>query len=44
MSGETGARPGIRQSGWRWLPLAGAVLVLDQVSKAWIEGRLEFLA
>jgi osmotically-inducible protein OsmY len=39
MSGETGARPGIRQSGWRWLPLAGAVLVLDQVSKAWIEGR-----
>ena len=26
-----------RRSGWRWLPLAIAVLVLDQLSKAWIE-------
>lgn len=23
-------------SGWRWLPLAGAVIVLDQAAKAWI--------
>ena len=41
MNGEGGAGPGMRQSGWRWLPLALVVLVLDQVSKAWIEGRYE---
>jgi signal peptidase II len=23
-------------SGWRWLPLTGAVIVLDQLAKAWI--------
>ena len=26
----------LRQSGWRWLPLAAAVIVCDQVSKAWM--------
>jgi signal peptidase II len=23
-------------SGWRWLPIAGAVMVLDQATKAWV--------
>ncbi len=40
MSGEGGAKKlGVRESGWRWLPLAVTVLLVDQVSKAWIEGR-----
>ena len=26
-------------SGWRWLPLAAAVIVADQLSKGWIEAR-----
>lgn len=26
-------------NGWRWLPLAAAVLVADQLSKGWIEAR-----
>jgi signal peptidase II len=31
----------VRRSGWRYLPLALGVLVLDQVSKAWIESHYE---
>jgi len=30
------ASPPVAASGWRWLPLAVAVIVLDQASKAWI--------
>lgn len=26
-------------NGWRWLPLAAAVIVADQLSKGWIEAR-----
>lgn len=26
-------------NGWRWLPLAAAVLVADQLTKGWIESR-----
>jgi len=29
-------------SGWRWLPLAALVLVLDQVSKAWIVSHMAY--
>lgn len=29
-----------RDSGWRFLPLTVVLLVLDQLSKAWITGRL----
>jgi len=32
-----GARPAALQSGWRWLPLAVAVVLVDQLSKGWIE-------
>jgi signal peptidase II len=28
--------PGLSHSGWRWLPLGGAVILLDQLLKAWI--------
>jgi signal peptidase II len=28
-------------SGWRWLPLGALVILLDQLSKAWIERHLE---
>ena len=28
--------PPVAASGWRWLPLAVAVIVLDQASKAWM--------
>lgn len=28
-----------RQSGWRFLPLAAAIIVVDQLSKAWIIAR-----
>ncbi len=31
------ARPTAMQSGWRWLPLAAAVVLADQLSKGWIE-------
>jgi signal peptidase II len=31
------ARPSAMQSGWRWLPLAVAVVLADQLSKGWIE-------
>lgn len=31
--------PPPRASGWRWLPLAIGVVVLDQLTKAWIEAR-----
>jgi len=31
------ARPAAMQSGWRWLPLAVAVVLADQLSKGWIE-------
>jgi len=33
------ARPALAASGWRWLPLALAVIVADQASKGWIERR-----
>ena len=29
-------------SGWRWLPLAVLVVVLDQLSKAWIVGHMAY--
>ena len=29
-------------SGWRWLPLAALVLVLDQVSQAWIVSHMAY--
>ena len=29
-------------SGWRWLPLAALVLVLDQLSKAWIVSHVPY--
>ena len=29
-------------SGWRWLPLAVLVIVLDQLSKAWISSHFAF--
>lgn len=29
--------PRLRECGWRWLPLSGGLILLDQVSKAWIE-------
>ena len=29
------------QSGWHWLPLAAAVILLDQWTKGWIEQRFE---
>ena len=37
--GAAGAslRPSALQSGWRWLPLAVAVVLADQASKGWIE-------
>ncbi|MGB8327313.1 MAG: signal peptidase II [Steroidobacteraceae bacterium] len=28
-----------RVSGWRWLPLAAAIAIADQLSKAWIEAH-----
>jgi signal peptidase II len=30
------------QSGWRWLPLAGIVIVLDQITKIWIQRHFEY--
>jgi signal peptidase II len=30
------------QSGWRWLPLAAAVILLDQVTKSWIQRHFEY--
>ncbi len=27
------------QSGWRWLPLSAVLIVIDQLSKAWIESN-----
>lgn len=33
----TGERPSLRDSGWRWLPLAAAVIVSDQWVKSLIE-------
>jgi signal peptidase II len=33
----TAAKPAARESGWRWLPAALAVIVADQLSKGWIE-------
>jgi len=32
----------IGQSGWRWLPLAGIVIVLDQITKIWIQRHFEY--
>ena len=29
------------RSGWRWLPLAAAMILLDQWTKAWIEQRFD---
>jgi signal peptidase II len=34
------ALPAARDSGWRYLPLAGAVIIADQLSKAWILAKL----
>lgn len=28
-------------SGWRWLPLSAAIIVIDQVTKAWIDRYFE---
>lgn len=30
------------QSGWRWLPLAGFIIALDQVTKAWIVKHFDY--
>lgn len=30
------------QSGWRWLPLAALVILLDQITKAWIQRHFEY--
>lgn len=30
------------QSGWRWLPLAAIVIVLDQITKIWIQRHFEY--
>ena len=35
-------RPGVLASGWRWLPVAAAVVVLDQLSKAWIVHHVNY--
>ena len=32
----------IGQSGWRWLPLAGIVIVLDQITKIWVQRHFEY--
>jgi signal peptidase II len=32
--------PPARHSGWRFLPLSAAVIVVDQLSKAWITARM----
>jgi signal peptidase II len=37
--GMANTLPRPRASGWRWLPLAIGVIVLDQLTKAWIEAR-----
>jgi signal peptidase II len=29
------------RSGWRWLPLSIAIIVVDQITKAWIEARFD---
>jgi len=31
------AKPAARDSGWRWLPASLAVILLDQLTKGWIE-------
>lgn len=33
------SQPGLRECGWRWLPLTAVLIILDQWSKAWIESR-----
>jgi signal peptidase II len=35
-------RTALRAGGWYWLPLAGAVLALDQWSKAWMTHHLAY--
>lgn len=35
--GQGAARPAAAKSGWRWLPTALGVILLDQLSKGWIE-------
>ncbi len=40
-AGMTRTLPRPRASGWRWLPLALGVIVLDQLTKAWVEARFE---
>jgi signal peptidase II len=32
--------PAVQESGWRYLPLAAAVVIADQLSKAWILAKL----
>jgi signal peptidase II len=32
--------PSVQESGWRYLPLSAAVVVVDQLSKAWILAKL----
>jgi signal peptidase II len=34
---EQDQQPRLRECGWRWLPLTAVLIILDQVSKAWIE-------
>lgn len=36
---DTPKLPAALESGWRWLPLSALFVVLDQVSKGWIETR-----
>jgi signal peptidase II len=31
--------PAAGESGWRWLPLSGLLVIADQLSKGWIEAR-----
>ena len=35
-------RVGVLASGWRWLPVAAAVIALDQLSKAWIVRHVNY--
>ena len=41
VSAPQAASEAAEPSGWRWLPLTGVVIVLDQVAKAWIVQHLD---
>jgi signal peptidase II len=40
-SEDAALKPALVQSGLRWWPLGVAALALDQITKAWIHGRLQ---